>query len=474
MNKRIVQEVKKLPNKPGIYIYHDTEGRVIYVGKAINLKNRVRSYFNGNKQDVKTKQLVSNIDSLEHIVCGSEIEALLLESEFIKRYKPKYNIDWKDDKNYVYIRITDDDYPKVMVVRQLVDTKSKYFGPFIDAKAVRETLKILRRIFPYCTCGLPADKVCLYYHLGLCNGHGEKYISKKDYQATINDLGDFLKGKKEKVVEKLKKDMKTFSKAKQFEKAAVVRDKLSAIGRVRATRVLEDKRDLKLDLALTKLKNELNLPDLPLRIECYDISNIYGKFAVGSMVVFEDGVPKRSDYRRFEIKSVKQINDFAMLQEVLHRRFKNINSAKDKSFSKIPNLIVIDGGKGQLSSVEKALEGLELKLNIVGLAKKLEEVFFLKPNGQFGRVILADNSEAKFLLQRVRDEAHRFAITYHRNLRSKELTQSLLDKIEGIGPAKKRKLIQKFGTIENIKAAETDDIAPVVGRNLAEKIKREL
>jgi excinuclease ABC subunit C len=163
-----------------------------------------------------------------------------------------------------------------------------------------------------------------------------------------------------------------------------------------------------------------------------------------------------------------------MLQEVLHRRFKNINSAKDKSFSKIPNLIVIDGGKGQLSSVEKALEGLELKLNIVGLAKKLEEVFFLKPNGQFGRVILADNSEAKFLLQRVRDEAHRFAITYHRNLRSKELTQSLLDKIEGIGPAKKRKLIQKFGTIENIKDAETDDIAPVVGRNLAEKIKREL
>lgn len=474
MNKILVQQIKSLPTQPGIYIYRNRVGKVIYVGKAINLKNRVNSYFKGTNKDPKTEQLVKNIDHLEYIICGSEIEALLLESEFIKRYRPKYNIDWKDDKNYVYIKITREDYPKILVVRQIIESKSKYYGPFIDAKAVRETLKVLRRVFPYCTCGLPADRVCLYYHLGLCNGHGEKYLSPKEYQATINDLMSFLEGKKEKIVDKLKKEMKVYAKDKEYEKAAKIRDRLAALGKVRTSKVLEDKRDFNLDLALTTLKKELSLKGLPMRIECYDISNIYGKFAVGSMVVFEKGVPNKGDYRRFEIKSVKQINDFAMLQEVLRRRFKNFAVSKDQSFSKMPDLVVIDGGKGQLSAVTTALSDFNYDFTVVGLAKRLEEIFFLKANKQFGRVLLADNSEAKFLLQRIRDEAHRFAITYHRNLRSKELTQSLLDRVEGIGPVRKKQLIQTFGTIENIRRASLSELAKIVGLKMAEKIKKEL
>ncbi|MFA5197054.1 MAG: excinuclease ABC subunit UvrC [Patescibacteria group bacterium] len=474
LNKNIVQKIRNLPKDPGVYIYRDINRRVIYVGKAINLKNRVNTYFKGKNLDPKTAKLVENIDNLEYIVCGSEIEALLLESELIKRYKPKYNIDWKDDKNYCYIKITKDDYPKIFVMRQLSDTKSQYFGPFVDVKAVKNSLKVLRKIFPYCTCGLSPDKVCLYYHLGLCNGHGQKYISSLEYQKTVNNLIAFLSGKKEKIMKDMRKEMLNLSRQQEYEKAAVMRNRLLSLDKIKLMHILESQRDLNLDKALSGIKKMLGLSKIPERIECYDISNISGKFAVGSMIVFEKGVPKKKDYRRFEIKNVKQINDFAMLQEVLHRRFIANRKGNDQSFKSTPDLIIIDGGKGQLSAVKKELKTMGIAVITIGLAKKKEEIFYLDQKDHFYKIETTKDTEVRFLLQRIRDEAHRFAITYHRNLRSKVLTESVLDTIVGIGPISKRLLVKNFGTIKNIKEAKEEDIAKIVGPKIAAKIKKEL
>lgn len=473
LNKKIEQRLKSLPKKPGVYLYRNKNKRVIYVGKAVSLKNRISSYFTGKITDAKTSKLVEQIEDMEWLICDSEIEALLLESELIKRYKPKYNIDWKDDKNYCYIKINNNVYPRVLVVRQVTDDKSQYFGPFVDSGAVRSSLKFLRRVFPYCTCGLPEDKVCLYYHLGLCLGHGEKYIKAKDYRTSISGLIGFLRGNKENIVRKLKSEMLKSAKTKDFETAAHIRDRLLALEKVKLIH-LASQRDMNLDQALAGLRNSLDLKQLPLRIECFDISNISGKFAVGSMVVFENGLPIKNDYRRFEIKTVTQINDFAMLVETIKRRFAKIHSGKDKSFAKKPDLVVIDGGKGQLSVVTEELKEVVNEVTFVGLAKKREEVFSIDENKAFRKTIFPENSEARFLLQRVRDEAHRFAITYHRNIRSKALIKSVLDPISGVGPVNKKRLIGKFGTIKNIQEASQEEIAVVVGENLARKIKKEL
>jgi excinuclease ABC subunit C len=472
LNNKIVQEkLKNLPKDPGVYLYRNSKGKIIYVGKAINLKNRVKSYFIGEKE-VKTAELVGQITDLEWIITGSEIEALILESDLIKRYKPKYNINLKDDKNYCYIKFTNDSYPRVFVVRQIIDDKAEYFGPFTDAVATRATLKYLRKIFPFCTCYSPSDSVCLYYHLKLCPGHGEKYISVSDYKKNIAGLKNFLNGKKEKIIKEIESNMKLAAKDKEFEKAAEFRDKLNVLSKIRFQHIMEEKRDLNLDKALVNLKAILDLKEIPVRIECYDISNIFGKNAVGSMVVFENGIAKKSDYRRFEIKSVRKIDDFAMHQEVAKRRIKNLAS-KDSSFSKMPSLIIIDGGKGQLSSVLEAVREYELPIKYVGLAKRLEEIVIF--DGQkFDIRMLEPNSEAFYLIQRIRDEAHRFAITYHRGLRSKELTKSSLDNIVGIGPKKKKLLMTTYGTLDKIREADIEELAKIVGIKTAKEIKENL
>ncbi len=474
MNTNNVQEkLKSLPKDPGVYIYRNDKGRIIYVGKAINLKNRVSSYFRGD-HDPKTVELVKNIANLEWIVVGSEIEALLLEAELIKRYKPHYNIDWKDDKNYCYIKITKEDYPRIYVVRQVVDDQADYLGPYIDANAVRTSLKVLRRAFPFCTCTLNPDATCLYFHLNLCHGHGSKYISKSDYQANIRGLTEFLKGKREAVLRDLKRKMKLNSVNKNFEQAADYRDRIGALERMRFQHVIEDKREVRLDKALTTLRDVLGMADVPHRIECYDISNIFGKAAVGSMVVFKDGVPDKGDYRRFEIKTVKRIDDFAMHQEVQKRRFKQLGQESKGSFAEEPDLVIIDGGKGQLSSVQEIVKPLGLGTKFVGLAKRLEELVIMNPDGSFQIVNLEINSEAYFLVQRIRDEAHRFAITYHRNLRSKDLTSSRLDNVPGVGPKTKKKLITAFGSIEKIKGAEDHDLLQFVNKKTLQNIREYL
>jgi excinuclease ABC subunit C len=476
MNTQIVQEkLKKLPKNPGVYLYRNDKGRIIYVGKAINLKNRVSSYFKGD-HDPKTIELVKHIHDIEWIIVGSEIEALLLEAELIKRYKPRYNIDWKDDKNYCYIKITKEDFPRIYIVRQVVDDKADYLGPYIDANAVRTSLKVLRKAFPFCTCTLNPDSTCLYFHLNLCHGHGTKYISKADYQANVRGLVNFLKGKQELVLVGLNKQMKKYSEKKQFELAAEIRDRIKALKLIRYQHVMEDKREVRLDKALDALQQVLGLADIPHRIECYDISNIFGRAAVGSMVVFTDGVPDRNDYRRFEIKTVKRIDDFAMHQEVAKRRFGKLltQNTKDASFSKIPDLVIIDGGKGQVSSVMEIVKPLGLSTRFVGLAKRLEEVIFINETGEFETVNLEINSEEYFLVQRIRDEAHRFAITYHRNMRSKDFTSSRIDNVPGIGPKTKKKLMLRYVTIDKIKQASDEELAEILSKKVIQNLREYL
>ncbi|MDD3481040.1 MAG: excinuclease ABC subunit UvrC [Patescibacteria group bacterium] len=466
MDKRLKEKVRRLPRSSGVYIYRDKSDRIIYVGKAVNLKNRVSSYFSEAEKDPKTEELVRNIVGLETIECGSEFEALVLEADLIKRYKPKYNVRFKDDKNYVYLKITKEDYPRVSVVHQITDSNARYLGPFIDSRAVRAILKVARKIFPYCTCTLPAGEVCLYYHIGLCPGHDDEHIDKKDYQKNIKGLVKLFSGKTKELEGEFKREMKKAAKEKNFEGAAMYRDRLRYLDRIKRSHFLSD-RDLAVDKGLAELKRALNLKTIPSKIESFDISNIMGNHAVGSMVVFRNGVASPKDYRRFEIRTVKGANDFAMMSEVVARRFKK--RGQDKAFSDIPDLVILDGGKGQLSAVIQNVIVPD-KVKITALAKKKEEIFVIE-NNTFERVLLSEGSEARYLVQRIRDEAHRFAITYHKKIRDREVYLTSLDNISGVGPKTKKKLLLKFSSVDRIKAASVKELEEIVGKKLARKIK---
>lgn len=469
--------IQKLPTTSGVYIYRNDKGKIIYIGKAINLRARVRSYFQDSPQEPKTQELVRNIAKIEHMKTGSEIEALILEAELIKRYKPRYNVMWKDDKNYIYIKITADDYPQVSLVRQIVDDKAKYIGPFVSAGAVRGLLRYIRRIFMFRHCENMPQKVCLQYSIGNCSGPCEKYITKAEYNKNIRQMVKLFQGKTKEIEREFKKEMKSAAKNEDFEKAALYRNRLIWLKKIKTIELGEEERDLKRDKALTGLRDALNLGVMPKRIECYDISNIFGKAAVGSMVVFVDGIPEKNHYRRFEIKTVDKISDTDMIREVLGRRFKKFGNLTkpDESFSQIPDLIIIDGGKGQYSAAEKVLNQYGLSLNLVSLAKQREEIFRRNPEtGEFYKTMLDEGSESLYLVQRIRDEAHRFAITYHRSKRGKEMAVSNLDVVDGIGPKTKKILLKTFGSVENVRKASVEDLAKVVGDKLAKKIKETL
>lgn len=435
---------KTLPSRPGVYIFRDQQGSALYIGKAINLKNRVGSYF---KKDIglgpKTALMVSRIKKIEHIVVESEIEALLLEIDLIKRLKPKYNVQWRDDKAYKYISISKikdqrskpisklkttrpEDYVKVSTTRK-VDKKGFYFGPFPEGKTVNQVLRNLRRIFPFRDCGVVKFKryqkllrPCLYGDLRLCPAPCVGRVSPEDYQKIIKQLKSFLSGKSKKVIRELEKEMKIYSKSKEFEKAAAIRDRIRNYQYVtqsfhQAKEYLEHP-DLLADRRkkeIEELSQIVNRKSLIERIEGFDISNISGKYAVGSMVVFVDGEPSKRDYRRFKIKTIDQADDVGMMKEVLGRRFKK--SQNHRSFGQVPNLILVDGGRAQVGAVNEVLEEVGLQIPVVGLAKKEERVL----NFEFCTLNLPKNSPALYLLQRIRDEAHRFAVSYHRKLRSK-------------------------------------------------------
>lgn len=548
MNENLAQTLKCLPDSAGCYLYYDKDGTVIYVGKAKNLKKRIKSYFRKTVDRLKTKILVSHIERLEYILTDSEAEALILESQLIKKYKPKYNILLKDDKKYPYFLITDEDYPRITVVRKknLNPDKGRYYGPYTDARAMYSTLDFLKKIFPLKQCKTPKfkNRPCIYYDIGRCMAPCQNKISSDEYKNIIAQAELFLKGKQSELLKKLMEQIQKYSDTEQFEKAARLRDSyydlqktlerqkvvtentklnedvlyflyengifVAVVMNIREGRLIDKKqfaypnnfdedmtilietflkdyystiqqdfpdkiisshlevldkktyeewlnilsgKNIKITYGKTqkglellklaeknaqnlmdtskieetnKLKNNFNevgsyiaeklgLTNFPYRMECYDISHIQGTNTVASMVVFINGIAKKSEYRKFKVNSTEgKPDDFLSMKEVLTRRFNNLGK---KGWDK-PDLIIIDGGKGQLSSVMQIVDKMGITgIDFVSLAKREEEIF--KPH-QSKPVVFAKNSNALFLFQRIRDEAHRFAITYHRKLRSKQ------------------------------------------------------
>jgi excinuclease ABC subunit C len=608
--------LETLPAKPGCYLMKDKTGKIIYVGKAINLRNRVRSYFNqSNNQYPKTQQLVSRIRDIEWIVVGSELEALILEMNLIKKHRPRYNVLLKDDKRYPYIKVHwQIPFPKVTVTRQLLNDGARYFGPYTSVWAVHQTLDVLRKIFPYRTCDRDItgqdQRPCLYYDIKLCSGPCIGAVSQESYRETMDALCRFLKGKTEDIVDNLRRDMMQAAEELAFERAALIRDQIEAIDKVierqkvvstdqvdsdviamarengdacvqiffirngkligREYFVLEGSEDEddseiisqfvkqfytqvpnvpdqlllpneieeariikqwlntehrgrkveikvpkrgksrqlvemasenavetlkslrtqweadknKQSVALAEIQQALTLPAPPNRMECYDISHTQGVATVASMVVFEQGVPNKALYRRFNIRSVTGPDDFLSMEEALRRRFKRWQAAQDidpmvkkpdPSFSVLPNLLVIDGGKGQLSRAVQILEEFDLtdRVPVVSLAKREEELFI---PGRKLSILLPRNSQGLYLLQRIRDESHRFAITAHRNKRRRLGVASRLDAIPGIGLARRKELLKQFGSLERIKNASIEQLTAIRGitPEIAQALKSEL
>ncbi|MCC7118146.1 MAG: excinuclease ABC subunit UvrC [Anaerolineales bacterium] len=620
ISEKIQGILATLPAKPGCYIMKSAEGTIIYVGKAINLKNRVRSYFHADSShDPKTRKLVQNIADLEWIVVGSELEALILEMNLIKKHRPKYNIRLKDDKRYPYIKIHwNEPFPHVTVTRNMEEDGSRYFGPYTSAWAVHQTLEVLRRIFPYLTCDREItghdQRACLYYDIKLCSAPCIGAISQAGYRAMISDLMDFLGGQSAGIVQRLQADMEKAAEDMRFEKAAALRDQLKAVHSIierqkivfasdyldsdvlamaradgeacvqiffirggkligREYFILEGTEDTadsevisefikqfyaeaanipqqlmmpaeieeakiigqwlrskrggekielivpqegqpqelvkmaaenatetlqalraqwqadahKQEQALTELQTALKLSAPPNRVECYDVSHTQGVATVGAMVVFEKGVPAKNLYRKFNIDStsIGAPDDFASMEEMLTRRFKRWRAAQetesspgskpDASFAFLPDLIIIDGGKGQLGRVVNVLEEFNLfeKIPVIGLAKQEEEIFF-PHNSQ--PLILPRHSQGLYLVQRIRDEAHRYGITAHRSRRSKLGFASQLDTIPGIGPTRRKALLKHFGSVDKIKEATKEELKAVKGITsaAAESIKAHL
>ena len=406
----IKEIIKTIPLTSGVYLMKNSSGKVIYVGKAVSLRKRVQSYFRKSKGTrSKTDLLVSEIDNIDFIETDSEAEALILEASLIKKYDPKYNIELKDDKSYPLIEITGEIFPRISVVRPHRRKKSSnYYGPYVNPGLIREALTIIRKIFPFRTCHPFPDKDCLDYHIGLCDAPCIANISKQEYAKNIKNVCLILEGKKDVLYRKLKREMESLVAAQKFEQAAKVRDQLRAIGAL-----YSGTKDVNYYKEAEQLQRALNLPRLPECIETFDISNIMGQQAVGSMVSFLCGKPDKKNYRRFRIKDVKGIDDFKMIAEVVKRRYRRL---RNEGLT-YPDLIVIDGGKGQLSAALAELQKLEVSIPIVSLAKRKEEVFVPKKRAA---IQLSLNSLGLKLLQRMRDEAHRFAIAYHRKLRTKK------------------------------------------------------
>jgi excinuclease ABC subunit C len=409
--KDIKGTIKGLPTNSGVYLYKDADGTVIYVGKAINIRKRVESYFRKGTASLKTDFLVSKIARIDTIQTASEAEALLLEASLVKQYQPKYNVELKDGKSYPYIQITKEAFPLVSLVRlntrKYKDVAAEFWGPYVEPGLVREALLIIRKIFPFRTCEPFAKKLCLYYDMGLCQGPCEAKISKEDYRRNIRNIKLILDGKKDDLYRHLRLEMETKARDRGFEGAAILRDQIRAIGAL-----YSGTGDINYFKEAEQLQRAVGLKRPPVRIECFDISNIMGNQSVGSMVSFLNGKPDKNNYRRFRIKTVEGIDDFQMIAEIVRRRYTRLQ----KEGLSFPDLIVIDGGKGQLSAAVGELKKLDLSLDIISLAKQQEEIFV---PGKRDAVKLSPDSLGLKLLMRVRDEAHRFGLKYHTLLRAK-------------------------------------------------------
>ena len=588
MNELIKHKLELLPDSPGCYIHKDKDGTIIYVGKAKNLKNRVRSYFHGS-HNTKTELLVSEIEDFEYIVTGSNTEALLLEINLIQENKPKYNIRLKDDKSYPFIKITNEPYPRLLITRQVKKDGGLYFGPYPDSGAATEIKRLLDRLFPFKKCTNPANKVCFYYHLGQCKAHTICQTDQTYWDSLKEDVKNFLNGRDDKIVNELRDKMTKASELMEFERAAEYRDLIEGIGLLRTkqrvmnqdmqdrdifgyyvdkgwmcvqvffirqgkliqrdvnmfpyyneseedfltyvgqfyqdnrhfipkeifiprnidetlvkavvnTKIIKPQRGEKKQLVNLATKNArvslqqkfdllekdirkthgaienigdlLNIPK-PVRIEAFDNSNIQGTSPVAAMVVFVDGKPSKKDYRKFKIKTVIGPDDYASMREVIYRRYSRVM----RDGLTPPDLIIIDGGQGQVNVARDVIENkLGLDIPIAGLQKndkhQTHELLFGDP---LEVIPLPRNSEEFFLLQRIQDEVHRFAITFHRQLRGKNTFSSKLDGIAGLGPKRKQLLMKHFKNLPNIQKASLDDIINCgIPKNVAENIQESL
>ena len=613
----VEQRLQATPERPGVYLMKDARGTVLYVGKASVLRNRLRTYFGSpSNQPNKTRRLMGHVHDFEYIVTDTEAEALILENTLIKRYKPRYNARLKDDKTYPYLKIDlSEDFPRVYITRRVAKDGARYFGPFATANTVRKSMDLVKRLFPYRSCTKTITgtdpRPCLEYYINRCVAPCTGIASKEEYAKVIDQVIMFMEGDTDSVTRDLEENMALAAERLEFERAAVLRDRIKAVEKVAeerrikvdsnpvpdmdviavaqgsteawvevffirkgkligrehffmegaqdesaglligqfikqfygsaqtipprivtqhpvedqevvtnwlrglrggAVRLVWPQRGMHKQLvetvadnarqglaqhrikwldnldviqqAMAELEEELSLP-LPLRrMECYDISHIQGSNSVGSMVVFEDGQPKRSQYRRFKVKTVEGVDDFESMREVLRRRFKRLADARntaggdesgavaDTGWAAVPDLVLIDGGKGQLSAALEVM--LELGLDDIPLASLAKENEWLYVPHTPEPIILPRDSQALYLVQRIRDEAHRFAITYHRNLRSKGSLGSPIDLVRGIGPKRKRMLMRRFGSLKGIKEAAVEEIAAVPGmtRSLAIRLKQ--
>ncbi len=602
MAQELKEKLKNLPRKPGVYLFRGTNEEVLYVGKAKDLKNRVSQYFHKEHDGrLQIPFLMRDVLNFETIITDNEVECLMLENTLIKKYKPKYNIKLRDDKNYVFIKIDyDTEIPQIYTIRNPDSKNARYFGPYSSAIKVRETLNIVRKVFPFCANKKISKRPCFYYFLHRCPGVCVGKISLEEYQSTIQKIALFIAGNISEIKKDISKQMKQASTQKLFERAADLRDQCKSLEIVeerqkaifskkvqwdfisffqtadktttnvfairngklidRKNFILEETQnktgaaiiaaflekyylettdlprdvfvqelptdiklieealnekasDLKLSkgkikisspnkgkkaelislgienakeyfeswsrdqvselsrttLALDELQKVLQLREVPFRIECFDISNIQGTNSVASMVVFENGKPAKKEYRKFKIKIDGEPNDFAMMKEALTRRFSlaHTNNESQQKWT-LPNLLVIDGGKGQLSVAIEVLQNYHLEIPVIGLAKREEEIFV---PGNAIPILLPKSDYALQLLQRLRDEAHRFAITFHKKLRSKQAYKSILDSIPGIGPKKKKLLINKYGSVANIKKlASSEELANLIGKRAADQL----
>jgi excinuclease ABC subunit C len=597
MSKPLEGQLKALPAKPGVYLFRDERSNVLYVGKAKSLRPRVRSYFQASADTRSTiAQLPDRVQDIEVIVTDTEVEALHLEQNLVKRHRPPFNVRLRDDKSFPYIAVTvEDDYPRVMFTRERHRRGVVYFGPYANAKKVRETLDVLNRVFPYRPCegpkpGRHSGIPCLDYHIERCLAPCVGYISKEDYRAIIESVIEFLSGETKPIQRELERKMKDAAEGERFEEAARYRNRLFAVrhlverqsadkrsvgtvdvigiasdGERAAVQVfplrdgklidryafhlenvagqdtaalleafvieyygsapsmppqivvppdsgdtsalaefLSERRGSRVEVrapergekrrlqelaaqnarlalesetlqverkrvrrveALEELREALNLESLPLRIECYDVSNIQGESVVGSMVVFQDAMPKKAHYRKFGVRSLDGQDDYAALAEVIARRFARLQDATsedyDESFAATPNLVVIDGGKGQLAAALAAMQAYDLpRVAVISLAKRIEEVFV---PGDPEPIVLDRNSPGLHLLQRVRDEAHRFALDFHRQRRQAKARESIFDTLQGVGPARRRALLRHFGSAERFLAASQEELEGVPG-----------
>lgn len=488
MNKVLQDKLKELPTSPGVYFHKNDEGKIIYVGKAAVLRNRVRQYFQKSRgRDPKTEALVAEIADVDWMVVESELEALFLEAEMIRRYMPQYNILLRDDKSMSYIRIDyDSDYPTVGITRRPLDDGAKYFGPYLSASSVRQALKMLRKAFPYAVKRSPNQKrATLYYHLNLDPGLEEGKTSLEDYRANLRKLMAVIQGKRSSVIKDLEKDMKRAANDSNFELAAKLRNQLFALQNLNKQIIFSDKEflDISKDHALGELVDVLQLGAYPRRIEGYDVSHMQGTDVVASMVVFTNGVSNKGEYRKFKTK-INQNNDFYNMNETLKRRLGDKNV---KAWGK-PDLLLIDGGKGQLDAAIKARDEMGCaSIPTIGLAKREEQIViskersnvalqkdvlqklggFASESEDFILVNIPHNSNVVKLLQRIRDESHRFAVSYHSVLKAKRQTASALDDIPTIGPATRKKLLKTFGSIKGISQARQWELEKVVGEKKA-------